>query len=325
MKNLWQGRRPRIVCAHPLYDLRKELQIRHDDSPCTQVFNLKDLDNYIEEAEILCISMLWKDYILERAPHLKLIQSISAGVDHFPQAMLRERHVPLCSARGVNAHAVSEHTLAFILSLSRRLYEARDDQKQKNWRIPTRDAKHRVQELGGKRVLVFGMGSIGLRIAQLCRAFGMDVTGVKRNVGDGVEDGINIITPTRMYTDGCLKEADFVVLSCPLTAETTGVVNREFLATMHPGAYLLNISRGKVVDEPALVQALQAGQIAGAALDTFVTEPLPPTSPLWEMENVIVTPHTAGDSQFYARNVVDILLDNIRNMEEGLPLRNRVV
>ncbi|GBQ29682.1 D-2-hydroxyacid dehydrogenase [Gluconacetobacter azotocaptans] len=323
MKTLWLDRRPRIVCAHPLYDLKAALDIRQDDSACTQVFSLSDLDNYIEEAEILCISMLWKDYLLDRAPRLKLVQSISAGVDHFPQKVLQDRNIPLCSARGVNARAVSEHVLSFILNISRRLFEARDDQKAGLWRTPVRDATNRVQELTGKRVLVVGLGSIGRRVAHLCQAFDMTVTGVRRTVVQEVEDGIHIVASDRLHE--AVAEADFVVLSCPLTPETHGLVDAAFLSSMRRDAYLINVSRGKVVDEAALLDALDKGTIAGAALDTFVDEPLPEGSTFWSRENVIVTPHNAGDSQFYARNVVDILLDNITNMENGTPLRNRVV
>ncbi|GAA4488379.1 phosphoglycerate dehydrogenase [Gluconacetobacter asukensis] len=284
---------------------------------------MEELLPYLPDVDVLCISMMWQNCVLERAPHLKFVQSISAGVDHFPQSQLRERGIPLCSAGGTNAAAVSEHVLACILNISRRLFEARDDQKARRWNPPGYHTVNRPQEVSGKHVIVIGYGQIGQKIAYLCRLLGMTVTAVKRQVARQDDADIEIITPDQVPEN--LPRADFVVLSCPLTEQTQGLVGRDFLAAMNEKAWLINVARGKVVQEDAMIDALRSGQIGGAALDTFEVEPLPETSSLWGLPNVLMTPHDAGDSQFYAGNVGRLLLDNIARLEGGKELKNRIV
>ena len=164
-----------IYVAHDHYDIGAELEKRPDSPPCVQVQTAAELEQVISQAEILVVSMLWHNGLLDHAPRLKLIQSISSGVEQFDLDRLRTRNIHLCNARGANATAVAEHALALLFSLSRRLYEARDDQHRAHWSGTGMDPRPRLQELTGKTVLIVGMGTIGDQLARFCLALGMQV------------------------------------------------------------------------------------------------------------------------------------------------------
>ena len=255
---------------------------------------------------------------------LRFIQAIGAGTDQFPLEELKKRGIRLASARGVNYRAVAEHAMALILALSRRLPEARDNQAKRVWRGMIGDLSRREDELGGKTLLVVGLGQIGGRLAQLAKAFDMRVVGLRRDpgAGRGAADAVHAMGEFKSL----LPEADFVALTCPLTKETEKLVDAEALARMKSSAYLVNVARGRVVDEAALVEALAARRIAGAGIDVTVEEPLAPSSPLWGMEHVLLTPHTAGETRHYEDNVIEILRDNLGRLWRGEePLRNQVI
>ena len=214
--------------------------------------------------------------------------------------------------------------MALILALTRRLPEARDNQHKHVWRGMIGDLTQREDELGGKTLLVVGLGQIGGRLAQLGKAFDMRVVGFRQNpaAGPGAADEVH---PTSAFKS-LLPRADFVALCCPLTAETEGLVDAAALAAMKPSAYLVNVARGRVVDEAALTAALTAHRIAGAGIDVTVEEPLAEASPLWAMEHVLITPHTAGETRAYEDNVIAILRDNLDRLWRGdAALRNQVV
>lgn len=321
----WITDSPKLVSAHPIYDITASLPPDASVVTSPHAFTEQDLRPLLAEAEVLCISMMWRDEFLDLAPNLKMIQSISAGVDHFPMERLKERNIPLCTAGGTNSRTVAEHTLAFLLNISRRLYAARDDQKAHHWNPPRYGSLDRQQELEGKQVGIIGYGKIGSMIGELCRLLGMKVTAVRRQRSENaqMDDGIRMALYSEL--DAVLPDLDFVVLSCPLTPQTEGLVDGRFLDLMKPTSWLVNVARGRVVREQKLVSALERGVIAGAALDTFEREPLPKDSPLWDMANVLVTPHNAGDSEKYAPNVARLLLENIRKFEAAESLINRVV
>jgi phosphoglycerate dehydrogenase-like enzyme len=273
---------------------------------------------------VLVISGLWHDGLLNRAKKLRFIQAIGAGTDQFPRDELAKRGIRLASARGVNARAVAEHAMALILALSRRLPEARDNQKRRVWRQMIGDLSQREDELAGKTLLIVGLGDIGGRLARLAKAFDMRVVGLRRNpaAGRGAADVVHSMSELKSL----LPEADFVALTCPLTPETENLIGAEALARMKPSAHLVNVARGRVVDEAALIETLAAHRIAGAALDVTVEEPLPSNSPLWGMEQVLITPHTAGETRRYEDNVIEILRDNLQRLWRGeKELRNQVV
>jgi phosphoglycerate dehydrogenase-like enzyme len=186
------------------------------------------------------------------------------------------------------------------------------------------DLSQREDELGGKTLMVVGLGDIGGRLARLAKAFDMRVVGLRRDPanGRGAADSVHPMGDLKSL----LPEADVVALTCPLTPETEGLLDAEALHGMKPSAHLVNVARGRVVDEAALTLALDARRIAGAALDVTVEEPLAPDSPLWGMEHVLITPHTAGETRRYEDNVIEILRDNLDRLWRGdQELRNQVV
>jgi phosphoglycerate dehydrogenase-like enzyme len=313
-----------ICFAHVAYQLHERFSALDTGIASFAVRDPLSLLDRISEADVLVISGLWRNDLLDRAPRLRFIQSIGAGTDQFPTAALAQRGIRLASARGVNARAVAEHAMALILALSRRLPEARDNQRRRHWRPMIGDPARREDEVGGKTLLVVGLGQIGDRLARLAKAFDMRVLGLRRVPAHG-SDAADAVHPLAEFV-GLLPEADFVVLACPLTAETENLVDAAAFRRMKPSAYLVNIARGRIVDEAALVAALAAGRIAGAGIDVTADEPLAPGSPLWGMDQVLITPHTAGETRRYEDNVIDILLDNLSRLRRGEePLRNPVV
>ena len=238
--------------------------------------------------------------------------------------MLAKHGIRLASAQGANARAVAEHAIALILALTRKLPEARDNQAKRIWRPMIGDLAEREDELGGKTLLIIGLGRIGGRLARLAKAFDMHVVGIRRDPAQG-NNGADAVHGMGGL-DRLLPQADFVALTCPLTPETENVIRADTLARMKPAAFLVNVARGRCVDEPALVAALGQGRIAGAALDCAVEEPLPAASPLWGMGNVLITPHTAGETRHYEENIIALLLANLERLWRGeAMLENQVV
>jgi phosphoglycerate dehydrogenase-like enzyme len=313
-----------ICFAHVAYRLDERFRSLETGIRSFEVRDPETLAERIGEADVLVISGLWQGALLDRAPRLRYIQSIGAGTDQFPRDELRRRGIRLASARGVNYRAVAEHAMALILALSRRLPEARDNQKRHLWRGMIGDLAGREDELGGKTLLVVGLGQIGGRLAELAGAFDMRVVGLRRDpgLGRGAADAVHRMSELKSLAG----EADFVALTCPLTAETENLIDRDVLARMKPSAFLVNVARGRVVDEAALVEALGARRIAGAALDVTVEEPPAANSPLWDMADVLITPHTAGETRRYEDNVIEILRDNLARLWRGDErLRNEIV
>jgi D-2-hydroxyacid dehydrogenase (NADP+) len=223
--------------------------------------------------------------------------------------------VRLASAQGVNERAVSQHAMALILAMARRLPEARDNQAKHEWRGMISDLDRREDELTGKTLLIIGLGRIGGRLAGLAKAFDMEVIGVRRDPAAGANRADSVHRFDRLPE--LLPRADFVALTCPLTPKTENLIDAKALAAMKPSAYLINVARGKVVNEPALLEALEKKRIAGAALDCVWEEPLPATSPLWTIPNVLITPHTAGETRKYEDNVIDLLMENLGRLWRG--------
>jgi phosphoglycerate dehydrogenase-like enzyme len=224
----------------------------------------------------------------------------------------------------VNARAVAEHAMSLILAMTRKLPEARDNQARHSWRGMISDISQREDELGGKTLVIAGMGRIGSRLATLAKAFDMRVIGVRHDPSKGAGAADEVVGAAGLVD--VLPQADFVVLTCPLTPETENLIDAKALAAMKPSAYLVNVARGKVVNEPALVEALEQKRIAGAALDCVRDEPLPATSPLWGAANALITPHTAGETRRYEDNVIDLLLENLERLWRGeVVLKNEFV
>ena len=250
---------------------------------------------------------------LAQMPQLRWFQQYGAGVDwlmRHPEAI--DLPFTLTNASGVHGIQIGEHILALLLAFARRLPEAWRAQQQCTWQAP---AGETLFELAGKTIVVVGMGPIGKRTAQLCTALGMSVLGVRRSAAKSEAGVGKMVGPEQLLA--LLPQADFVVLTAPLTPQTQGMIGEAALRVMKPAAYLINIGRGGLVDESALIRALQAGRLAGAGLDVFETEPLPPESPLWAMKNVIITAHYAGASPHYTERWLTIFLENLRRYRRG--------
>jgi phosphoglycerate dehydrogenase-like enzyme len=261
------------------------------------------------------------DAFLAQAEDLRWIQTTSAGVDGIVTPALTAREgLVLTAAKGIHGDQMSEHTLALLLALTRSLPTFLRQQARREWK------RHTLPELRGRNLLVVGYGAVGRSIARLCRAVGLHVTAVRRQGGeerrgDGIE-GVRVVALPAL--DEVLAQADYVVLTLPLTAQTRGMFGAERLARMRVGSYLVNVGRGAVVDEAALARALVDGPLAGAALDVFAEEPLPADSPLWDLPNVIITPHVAAASPRYFEQVLHLFADNVERFLAGEPLRHPV-
>jgi phosphoglycerate dehydrogenase-like enzyme len=313
------------VCfAHVAYRFGDRFALRDTGIRAIEVRSRDELDARVAEADVLVCSGLWRNDLPAIAKKLRFVQSASAGTDQYDRDVLRAAGIRLASGQGINANAVSEHAIALMLAILRRIPEARDNQAKRVWRGMMGDFAKREDEAGGKTVLLVGLGRIGGRIARLCKALGMNVIGVRQNVAGGAEGADEV----HSFCDvaALVPRADFVVLACPLTDDTRGLIGATALAAMKPTAHLVNVARGRVVDEAALVATLQAGRIAGAALDVTADEPLPQDSPLWTMPNVLVTPHTGGETHQYEDNVLDFMLENIARLQRGeAALVNQIV
>jgi len=313
-----------LCFAHGAYRMAERFALRDTGIHHIEVRTAGALAQRLPEADVLVVSGLWNNALAGSARKLQFIQSISAGTDQYDKALLRERAIRLASAAGVNAEAVAEHAMALMLALARRLPEARDNQNAKRWRGMIGEIGAREDQLTGKTLLIVGMGRIGGRLARLAKAFDMRVIATKRDPSTGAAGADAVYSNDRLHE--LLGQADVVALTYPLTPDTENLIDGAALAAMKPTAQLINVARGRVVDEPALIEALQQRRIAAAGLDVTREEPLPASSPLWTMPQVLITPHTAGETQRYEDAVIDILLENLERLWRGeAALLNQIV
>ena len=309
--------------AHVAYRMEERYAARNPQVNYFQTWTSEETISRINDADVFVVSGFWDNDLLERASKLKYIQSIGAGFDQFPLDELSELGIVLANASGVNQNAVAEHAMSLMLALNRHIHTGRDNQNTHVWRGMLGDLKKREDELIGKTLLIIGMGTIGSRLARFAKAFDMRVIATKRNPATSATSVDDLVTPDRL--NELVPQADFVVLTCPLTAETKNIVDARVFEAMKSTAYLINVARGQCVDEPVLAEALKSGQIAGAGLDHFWDEPLGGDSILWDLENVIITPHTGGETRMYEERVIDILDDNLCRIWNGRSdLRNQI-
>lgn len=246
---------------------------------------------------------------------LRWVQACSSGVGHILELGLLSPDVLLTNAAGVHANALGESVMAAVLFHAKRLRERLENQEQRRW------AELYCSELRGKTMLVVGAGNIGRACARLAAAFGMQVVGVRRT--PELFPHFNTMVSPDALLD-VLPDADYVVIACPLTPETEGMIGVDELAAVKPGAYLINVSRGKVVQEPALLDALATGRLSGAYLDAHAQEPLPADHPFWTAPGVTVIPHDSHSSPLIGDNIINLFTDNLDRFIAGKPLRNVV-
>lgn len=253
----------------------------------------------------------------ELAPNVQWIQATSAGIGQFVARNQYGTRMPktrFTTASGVHSVPLAEFCIMAMLIHFRGLTHLQDEQKAHHWeRFATTD-------LTNKTVAIVGLGRIGKEVARLSKAFGMRVIGTKARENDAQVDVF--FPPEQLHA--MLGEADVVVLIVPHTPLTDKMIGADEFAAMKQGAYLVNIARGAVVDEPAMIEALRSGQLGGAALDVFATEPLPADSPLWDMPNVLVSPHSASTSDRENERIVELFCDNLRRFLANEPLRNQL-
>ncbi len=313
-----------IHFAHSAYRLAERFAVRHPDIAHFQTWTPDETRARIGEGDVLVASGFWNNELLASAGALKFIQVCAVGHDQFDKPAIAERGIRLCNSAGVNANAVSDHAFALLLGLTRQIHTARSNQHRSHWRPMISDLTQREEELPGKTMVIYGVGQIGARIAKLAKAFGMTVLGVRRDLSKTLADVDELHAPEDFVS--LLPRADVVVLSCPLTDETRGLMSATAFAAMRPSAYLINVARGGCADQDALIQALESGQIAGAGIDVTEPEPLPEASALWQFDNVILTPHSGGETRAYEDNVMDVLVDNLERLWRGeSDLRHAIV
>jgi phosphoglycerate dehydrogenase-like enzyme len=254
---------------------------------------------------------------LAELPEAKWLHSFSAGVDKILTPEVRASPIHLTNSSGVHATPIAEHIVGFMLLFTRQFPQALRDQRAHEWR-----KERALGEVKGARVLIVGMGEIGTETARLLHAFGAHVSALSRSAKQKPEFVEHLASSDKL--DELLPEADVVVITLPHTSETHHLFDAKKFALMKRSAVLINIGRGQIVNEPDLVAALQTGTIAGAGLDVFETEPLPKESALWDMEQVIITPHNSGLSHQYMNRAVELFCKNIRAYLMHEPLPNEV-
>lgn len=275
-----------------------------------------------ESAEVAFALALPKEAIA-RAARLKWVHCSGHAVGHFPLADLAARGIVVTNSRGVQAIPIAEHVMACVLALARRLPDTMRDQQQAVWRPNELIGHASPWLLSGRTLAVIGVGTIGEAIAARAKAFGMRVIGMRRNPGRGCPAGFDAVTGPAQRDD-LLAVADIVVVAAPLTAETNLLLDADAIARLKPGAIVINVARGQLVDETALADALASGRLGGAALDVFTTEPLPSNSRFWSLPNVIVTPHNSGFRVGHFDAVINLFSENLARFERGVGLMNVV-
>jgi phosphoglycerate dehydrogenase-like enzyme len=328
---------PRAIAVSPILSARirsQDLEAISEAAPGARIVNLSVeglADGPVDDVEALLRGWLSSeafDRLLARAPDLRWVHSATSGVERAltPAALAREMVVT--NARGVFSRPIAEHVLLMILAISRQLPQLLELQAERTWQ-PLEGRELRDLTIG-----IVGYGSLGRAVASLATAFDSRVIAIRRRPDgpDGAPAGEaafplpprldRIVGPDRLPE--LLAESDFVVLAAPLTPETEGMIDEAALASMKRDAWLINVARGRLVDDVALLRALREHRIGGAALDTFRDEPVPAASPFWRLPNLILTPHTAWSSSRVLDRSIELFCDNLRRFSRGEPLRNVV-
>ncbi|MEF8789608.1 MAG: D-2-hydroxyacid dehydrogenase [Haloarculaceae archaeon] len=304
---------PHLVMARGTEPMAEAIRERLEDVDLRAATEEAGTLEHAPDAEVVVTHRL-SDALLEAASDLRWVHSLSAGLDHLDFDRLAERGLILTNSSGIHAQPIGEHVLGALLHFERRFDRAVAQQHRQEW------DRFGAGELADRTVAVVGVGAIGTRVVELCDAVGAETVGVKRDPTDAPDALADCVTPDRLGE--ALERADCAVLACPLTEETRGLIDADALAALGEGV-LVNVARGAVLDEDALIEALDAGELRGAALDVFAEEPLPEESPLWGFDNVLITPHVAGTTPHYWERAADQFAENYRRYVAGEDLVNR--
>ncbi|HEY40586.1 MAG TPA: D-2-hydroxyacid dehydrogenase [Dehalococcoidia bacterium] len=276
-----------------------------------------ELDNLLADTEVVYCLRMPRD-LITRAPKLKWVQVMSAGVDRFLDADFRKSPVILTNVSGMHATPIGEFVMEQMLMFAKNAAFCFDLKQKKQWQ------RYSTSVLRGKTVGIVGLGNIGREVARLSKAFGMRVVATRRSAPRIQRTrNVDLMLP-RQELPRLLAESDYVVITLPYTRETHNLFGEKELKTMKPSAYLINIGRGGIVDEDVLVRALAEKWIAGAGLDVFATEPLPPESKLWDLPSLLFSPHVSGDMEDYFGQATDVFCKNLKRYLEGKRLFNVV-
>jgi phosphoglycerate dehydrogenase-like enzyme len=325
---------PAWILPRPFVD-----QLRRDfpQHAFLDAWDRESLRTLLPEADVAFTPFIDRD-VFPRATRLRWVQSPAVGVGGLMFPELLASDVVLTSARGIRARAIAEHILGVTIALARRLPVAIRAQAEHRWaQDELEGAAVDVRTLQGQRLGIVGLGAIGLELVTIAAPFGFRITAIRRRppvpgahersagVGEpaGVPPGVDAVWPPARLHD-LLAQSDVVVLALPHTPETKRLIGRRELDVVKRGAFLVNIARGKLIDDEAVIEALRDGRLGGAALDVFSQEPLDASSPYWDMPNVIVTPHSSGALHDYWTPLVALFSENLRRFERGEPLLNVV-
>jgi phosphoglycerate dehydrogenase-like enzyme len=334
---------PRAIAVSPILSARvraQDLDRIREAAPGARIVNLSVeglADGPVDDVEVLLRGFLSSeafDRLLARAPELRWVHSATSGVERALTPAALARDVVVTNARGVFSRPIAEHVLLMILAISRRLPQLLELQRERTWQ-PLEGRELRDLTIG-----IVGYGSLGRAIASLATAFGSRVVAMRRHpesplparpaAGPGEDDDAFAVEPRLAHVYGpdglhdLIAESDVIVLAAPLTPETDGLMDDAAFARFKRDTWLINVARGRLVDDHAMTRVLLEDRIGGVALDTFRDEPLPQASPLWDLPNVIVTPHTSWSSARVLDRSIDLFCDNLRRFRSGEPLRNVV-
>jgi phosphoglycerate dehydrogenase-like enzyme len=293
--------------------------------PAFTFVQLEDYERIAEEIADTDIFIGWslRPDQLAAAKRLKWIHSPAAAIHQLMYPELINSSVVITNSTGVHGPVVAEHAIAVLLALAKRLPQAMQYQAKRIWAQETLwQARPRPREVAGATAVVIGMGGIGREFAARARGLGLKVLAVRENPAKGRGPADAVFGPEKI--DEALSQADYVLLCTPVTRATTRIINQARLAKMKPDAYLINVARGTLIDEAALLAALKERRVAGAALDVFEEEPLPADSEFWSLDNVLITPHTAAVTEQLWDRHYDLIVENLRRFLDGQPLLNQV-
>jgi len=303
---------------------RQVQRLREEFPHITFVHTLSDADAAaaIETADVALASRL-SAAMVERAPRLRWVHSTAAAVGILPLPELAARGILVSNSRGIQAAPIAEHVMGGLLLLSRRFNLLLQAQQERRWIQNELTSNKWPWSLKGRSMTILGFGTIGQEVARRAHVFGMRVTGIRRRLDQPLPPFVDRMMGGSQL-DEAVRGADVLVISAPFLRETDRMIRAEQLALMNPGAILINVARGKIVDEPALLDALHSGQLGGAVLDVFEREPLDPASALWNLPNVIISPHSSGVRPDHWEEIMDLFSENLRRFQRGETLLNAV-
>jgi phosphoglycerate dehydrogenase-like enzyme len=301
----------------------QRLRERFPEVSFTHALSEAEAEAAIETVDVALASRITRS-MAERAPRLRWVHSTAAAVANLlPLREFAARGILVSNSRGIQAAPIAEHVIGGLLVLSRRFNRMLEAQQNRQWIQSELTDDAWPWSLRGRAMTIVGFGTIGQEVARRAHAFGMRVTGVRRRVDQEIPPFVEKVIGPNQLTEG-LRGCDVLVISAPFVPETDRLIQAEHIELLNPGAIIINVARGRIIDEPALLAGLQSGRLGGAVLDVFEKEPLDPSSPLWTLPNVIISPHSAGVRPDHWDEVIDLFSENLRRFQRGEALLNLV-